>query len=309
MSASTLSRLHKARYIVRRELCRPVLVSWAAMSTQLTNDKLLTKIGGLLRQAESTDNEHEAEAFLAAAQRLATRSSIDLTVARAHIAGREHRKTPTQKVIPIGEAGKRGLRTYVQLFVAIAAANDVRCDVARSSTQVYAYGFDTDIATCEALYTSLLVQMVRASDHYIKSGRYKSATVEKIVVENRWGRKVQRRVQAPIAAVTARLNFQMAFAARVGKRLAEVRADVEAEVRAEPTTAPGTELALRDKELELHDFYTRTSEARGTWRGPQESAGYSAAARRAGDRAGRAARLGSAPELGAARGQLGPGDG
>ncbi|WP_228787012.1 DUF2786 domain-containing protein [Nocardia terpenica] len=277
------------------------------MSTQLTQDKLLSRIGGLLRQAESTDNEHEAEAFLAAAQRLATRSSIDLTLARAHVAGRERRPIPMQKIIPIGEAGKRGLRTYVQLFVAIAAANDVRCDVARSSTQVYAYGFDTDIATCEALYASLLVQMVRASDQYIKSGQYRSATVEKVVVENRWGRKVQRRIQAPVAAVTARLNFQMAFAARVGRRLSEVKADVEAEVRAAPAAAPGTALALRNKELELEDFYSRTSEARGVWRGPQESAGYSAAARRAGDRAGRTARLGSAPELGAARGSLGPG--
>ncbi|MFI5778274.1 DUF2786 domain-containing protein [Nocardia sp. NPDC051570] len=275
------------------------------MSTQLTPDKLLTRIGGLLRQAESTDNEHEAEAFLAAAQRLATRSSIDLTMARAHVAGRERRPTPVQRIIPIGEAGKRGLRTYVQLFVAIAAANDVRCDVARSSTQVYAYGFDTDIDTCAALYTSLLVQMVRASDHYIKSGGYRSATVEKVVVESRWGRKVQRRIQAPVAAVTARLNFQMAFAARIGKRLAEVKADVEAEAKAEPAAATSMAVALRDKDIELHDFYRSTSEARGTWRGPQESASYSPAARRAGDRAGRAARLGNAPELGAARGQLG----
>ncbi|MBY8858984.1 DUF2786 domain-containing protein [Nocardia sp. CA2R105] len=274
------------------------------MSTQPTQDKLLTRIGGLLRQAESTDNEHEAEAFLAAAQRLATRSSIDLTVARAHVRGRERRATPVQRVIAIGEAGKRGLRTYVQLFVAIATANDVRCDVARTSTQVYAYGFDSDIAACEALYASLLVQMVRASDLYIKSGQYRSATVEKVVVEKRYGRKVQRQVRAPVAAVTARLNFQMAFAARVGRRLSAVKADVEAEVQAESTAAAGTAIALRDKELELTSFYTRTSEARGTWRGPQESAGYSPGARRAGDRAGRAARLGSAPELGAARGQL-----
>lgn len=274
------------------------------MSTQPTQDKLLTRIGGLLRQAESTDNEHEAEAFLAAAQRLATRSSIDLTVARAHVTGRERRATPVQRVIAIGEAGKRGLRTYVQLFVAIATANDVRCDVARTSTQVYAYGFDSDIAACEALYASLLVQMVRASDLYIKSGQYRSATVEKVVVEKRYGRKVQRQVRAPVAAVTARLNFQMAFAARVGRRLSAVKADVEAEVQAESTSVPGTVIALRDKELELTSFYTRTSEARGTWRGPQASAGYSPGARRAGDRAGRAARLGSAPELGAARGQL-----
>ncbi|MBF5000600.1 DUF2786 domain-containing protein [Nocardia sp. BSTN01] len=273
----------------------------------MPQDKLLTRIGGLLRQAESTDNEHEAEAFMAAAQRLATRSSIDLAVARAHIAGRERRPTPMQKVVPIGEAGKKGLRTYVQLFVAIAAANDVRCDVTRTSTQVYAYGFDTDIATCEALYTSLLVQMVRASDHYIKSGAYRSATVEKIVVETRWGRKVQRRIQAPVAAVTARLNFQMAFADRIGRRLAQVKADVEAEAVGADTTAAesaGTALALRNKDLELTDFYSRTSEARGTWRGPQESTGYSPAARRAGDRAGRSARLGLSPELASGRGRL-----
>ncbi|PSR63059.1 MULTISPECIES: DUF2786 domain-containing protein [Nocardia] len=274
----------------------------------MPQDKLLTRIGGLLRQAESTDNEHEAEAFMAAAQRLATRSSIDLAVARAHIAGRERRPTPMQKVVPIGEAGKKGLRTYVQLFVAIAAANDVRCDVTRTSTQVYAYGFDTDIATCEALYTSLLVQMVRASDHYIKSGAYKSATVEKVVVETRWGRRVQRRIQAPVAAVTARLNFQMAFADRIGRRLAQVKADVEAEaVRDDPgsaESAAGTALALRNKDLELTDFYSRTSDARGTWRGPQESTGYSPAARRAGDRAGRSARLGLSPELSTGRGRL-----
>ncbi|GAB4589819.1 DUF2786 domain-containing protein [Nocardia sp. IFM 10818] len=270
-----------------------------------SQDKLLTRIGGLLRQAESTDNEHEAEAFLAAAQRLATRSAIDLTVARAHIASRERRPVPVQRVIPIGAAGKRGLRTYVQLFVAIATANDVRCDVTRTSTTVYAYGFDSDIDTCESLYTSLLVQMVRASDHYIKSGSYRSATTEKIVVESRFGRKVQRKVQAPVAAVTARLNFQMAFAERIGRRLAEVKAEVEAEaVRTDTGTSTGTALALRNKELELVDFYTSTSEARGTWRGPQESAGYSAAARRAGDRAGRAARLSESAELGGARGQL-----
>ncbi|MEU7630177.1 DUF2786 domain-containing protein [Nocardia sp. NPDC049220] len=267
-------------------------------------DRMLTRIGGLLRKAESTDNEHEAEAFLAAAQRLATKSAIDLAVARAHTTARERKATPVQRIIPIGVPGKRGLRTYVQLFVAIASANDVRCDVARTSTQIYAYGFGSDIDTCEALYASLLVQMVRASDQYIKSGAYRSATVAKVVVEKRRGRPVRRTVQAPVAGVTARLNFQMAFAARIGRRLAEVKAQVEAEAMPEEAVATGTALALRDKELELVDFYSRTSEARGTWRGPQASTGHSAAARAAGDRAGRVARLGTASELPTARGQL-----
>lgn len=276
-------------------------------------ERMLTRIGGLLRKAEATDNAHEAEAFLAAAQRLATRSSIDLAVARAHIAGRERRVTPVQRIIAIGEPGRKGLRTYVQLFVAIAHANDVRCDVARTSTQVYAYGFAADIDLCEALYASLLVQMVRAGDHYIKSGAYRAATVDKIVVEQRFGATVRRRVRVPAAAVTARLNFQMAFAERIGRRLAEVKSSVEAEaVEADDAAADastGTALVLRNKEIELVDFYTRTSEARGTWRGPQASTGHSAAARKAGDRAGLVARLGLSPELGSARGALAPGRG
>jgi hypothetical protein len=53
-----------------------------------TDDKMLARIAALLRQAEGTDNAHEAEAFMAAAQRLATATSIDLAIARAHSASR-----------------------------------------------------------------------------------------------------------------------------------------------------------------------------------------------------------------------------
>ena len=244
---------------------------------------MLSRIGGLLRQAESTDNPHEADAFMAAAQRLATQSSIDLAVARSHAANRERRAVPAQRMIRIGEPGRKGLRTYVQLFVNIAAPNDVKCDVAQSSAQVYAYGFDTDIDACEALYSSLLVQMVKASDNYIKSGRY--------------------REHEQVAGVTARLNFQLAFAARIGARLTSAKDEATAENLAAAESS-STALALRDKQVELRDFYSETSQARGTWRGSRASAGYSDAARRAGDRAGRSARLGNSPELGTARGQL-----
>jgi len=243
---------------------------------------MLTRIGGLLRQAESTDNEHEAEAFLAAAQRLATQSSIDLAVARSHAVGRDRRPTPSQRVIRVGEAGKKGLKTYVQLFVAIAHANDVRCDIAQTSTQVFAYGFDTAIDACEALYASLIVQMVRACDIYLKTGRHRDAG---------------------IAGVTARLNFQLAFATRIGKRLTGARVDVEREIV--ETATPGTALALRNKELELADFYARTSTARGSWRGARASFGYAPGPAQAGDRAGRYARLAGSPEITSARAQLG----
>jgi hypothetical protein len=248
----------------------------------MTDDKMLARIAALLRQAEGTDNEHEAEAFMAAAQRLATATSIDLAVARSHSADRSAAQVPTQRTITIGDPGSRGLRTYVQLFAVIAAANDVRCDVASNSTFVYAYGFAEDIDATHALYASLVVQMVRACDAYLVTGAHR-----------------------PTPTITARLNFQLAFGTRIGQRLAAARDEAKLEAAKDRSRAPGTAIALRDKEIELHDFYRGESKARGTWRASQAKAGYSSAARRAGDRAGRRARLGESPQLPGARTPLG----
>jgi Protein of unknown function (DUF2786) len=248
----------------------------------MTDDRMLARIAALLRQAEGTDNPHEADAFMTAAQRLATSASIDLAVARSHAGKRSAGQAPTQRTITIGTAGTKGLRTYVQLFVVIAAANDVRCDVASNSAFLYAYGFPEDIDATHALYAGLVVQMVRASDAYLSSGAHR-----------------------PTPTITARLNFQLAFGARVGQRLAEAREEARNEATKDRRRAPGTAIALRDKELELHDFYRGSSKARGTWHAGRASAGYSSAARRAGDRAGRRARLGNSPELPGARTPLG----
>lgn len=239
---------------------------------------MLSRIAALLRQAEGTDNPHEAEAFMAAAQRLATATSIDLAVARSHSAKREAAQAPTQRTITIGEPGTKGLRTYVQLFAVIAAANDVRCDVASNSSFVYAYGFPEDLDTTHALYASLVVQMVRACDAYLATGAHK-----------------------PTPTITARLNFQLAYGARIGQRLAAARDEAKKAAEEDQQSAPGTALALRNKELELVDHYRRTSKARGTWYAARANAGYSSAARRAGDRAAKHARLGTSPELPGAR--------
>ncbi|MCV7359407.1 Protein of unknown function [Mycolicibacterium fluoranthenivorans] len=242
---------------------------------------MLARIAALLRQAEGTDNPHEAEAFMTAAQRLATATSIDLALARAHSAQRTKAQLPEQRTITIGSAGTRGLRTYVQLFVVIGLANDLKCDVATNSTYVHAYGFAEDIDATHALYASLVTQMVKASEAYIGSGEHR-----------------------PTPTITARLNFQLAFGARVGQRLAEAKAEAERE--ADRQDRPGTALALRNKDLELKSFYRQSSSARGTWRASSASSGYSSAARRAGDRAGKRARLGPSQELPGARTPLSP---
>lgn len=239
---------------------------------------MLARIAALLRQAENTDNPHEAEAFMAAAQRLATTTAIDLAVARAHSATRTAAEAPVQRTVTIGEPGTRGLRTFVQLFVLIARANDVKCDIASNSTFVYAYGFGEDIDATHALYVSLVVQMVKASDGYIATGAHR-----------------------PTPTITARLNFQLAFGARVGQRLIDAQEEVKAAATTERADQPGTAIALRNKDLELVSFYRSTSKARGSWRATSATAGYSSAARQAGDRAGRRARLGPSTELSGAR--------
>ncbi|MFT4126905.1 MAG: DUF2786 domain-containing protein [Gordonia sp. (in: high G+C Gram-positive bacteria)] len=275
----------------------------------MRDDKLLTRISGLLRQAENTDNPHEAETFMAAAQRLATAAAIDLAVARAHDPAARATTTPISRQIVIGAAGKRGLKTYVQLFAVIARANDVTVDVAGNATFVLAYGFAADIDACEALYTSLVVQMVAASDAYLRSGAHRDETARRVVTKQ-VGRTRRRVVEhKPLAGVTARLNFQAAFAERIGARLAQARAAEREQAMAQELpgangSGSSTEIALRNKEIEVQDFYSRESRARGRWRPTSASAGYSVGARAAGDRAGRRARLGANREFGAPRGEL-----
>ena len=244
---------------------------------------MLARIAALLRQAENTENPHEAEAFMSAAQRLAT-DHVDRPGggARAHSATRTAAQAPTQRTITIGEAGSKGLRTYVQLFVAIALANDVKCDVASNSTFVYAYGFAEDIDATHALYASLVVQMVKASDAYIATGEHR-----------------------PTPTITARLNFHLAFGGRVGQRLGRGARGGKAAATTGRDQQPGTAVALRNKDIELKSFYRAASKARGTWRASSASAGYSSEARRAGDRAGRRRQAGA--EHRALRGAKRPG--
>ena len=145
-----------------------------------------------------------------------------------------------QRTITIGDAGTQGLRTYVQLFVLIASANDVKCDVASNSTFVYAYGFAEDIDATHALYASLVVQMVRASDAYIASGAHR-----------------------PTPTITARLNFQLAFGARVGSGWPRRASRRSARPQGPSVARPGTAIALRNKDIELRDYYRSGVEGAG----------------------------------------------
>ena len=249
------------------------------------SDRLVDRIGKLLAQAEGTDNEHEAAAFVERAQALATEHAVDLELARARQQDRAARGTAEpleQERLEVGARGKRGNRHRVLLYSVVARANDVLVNVAHDSTYVLGFGHRADLEVVERLWGSLAVQMTAAAQRRMDSGEHRAAGV---------------------AGQTWRLSFYDGWVAAVGERLqaARDRAVAATEV---PSGEPSAALVLRDKGRRVQDFYAQTSEARGAWRGPWSGrTAVSDRAHAAGQADGQRADLGR-PRL-RQRGQLG----
>ncbi|GAB3818871.1 hypothetical protein GCM10028820_21940 [Tessaracoccus terricola] len=253
------------------------------------DDGMLAKVGKLLRHAEGASTEAERDTFFAKAQELATLHSIELAVARAAHESGEAALAPTFEAVRLGHRGKPSNVRFVNLMLAVASANDLRCTIRTDNTVVTLYGFGSDIRVAKTLYVTLVLQMIADGDAYIRSGAHK-----------------------PVHGRTARVAFYEGWTTRIGARLRQARraarvAREDATRASEPRQeAPGatvptsTELALVAKEVEVSDYFDkmkRTHGVSGTWRGSGEVTdghslwrGWDAAER---------ARLGAAQELAA----------
>ena len=219
----------------------------------MTDDRLVDKVGKLLAQAEGTDNEHEAAAFVERAQQLATAHAVDLELARARQAARHARggqEPLVQERVDVGARGKRGNRHRVLLYSAIARVNDVMVNVAHDSTYVLGFGHRSDLDVVERLWASLAVQMTIAAQRRLDAGEHR---------------------RAGVAAQTWRLSFYDGWVQAVGERLEAARDRAVAQAtEAVPVRSgePSTALVLRAKAERVQEFYAATSQARGSWRGP-----------------------------------------
>jgi hypothetical protein len=251
-------------------------------------DRLVDRIGKLLAQAEGTDNEHEASAFVERAQQLATEHAVDLELARAKQRERQQRGTQeplVQEQLQVGGKGRRGNRHRVLLYVVVAAVNDVLVNVAHDSTYVLGFGHRTDLEVVERLWGSLAVQMATAAQRRMDRGEHR---------------------QAGVAGQSWRLSFYDGFVEAVGDRLQQARERALAQPVQDVagTGVTSGALVLRAKADRVKSFYESTSQARGSWRGAAAGRTQSSRLARASGRAdGQRADLGQ-PRL-RERGRLG----
>lgn len=263
---------------------------------------ILERIGKILVQAERTSNEHEQNLFFEKAQKLARQYSVELERARQAVTNKELRETPVNKRITIGERGKPLNAVFCELFMAIGRTQDLKFNIAHNSTYVIAFGFPSDIRIAEAIYAHVSVQMVDMANAFIKKGEWRD--------EMMWD---ERRVcHRPVHARVARRQFYEAFSMRVGSRLYSAKKEVDEKVAEEEvtvatdtgTTSTSTALVLKKKRVEIDEFYSQTSTARGSWGGNRNTY-TSNTGHNAGTEAGGRARLSGQQSLPGARKQLG----
>lgn len=175
----------------------------------MDQNKMLNRVRALLAQAEDpAASPAEAEAFSRKAEDLIARYSIDtaLIEAKAEVKGK-----PTSKRF---EADRPYPKPKIVLANGIAKGLGMRLVAASNSSYFHVFGYQSDIEWFEVLYTSLLLQGSRDSQHGDRSYR---------------------------------TSFWYGFAGRVSERMKENRK------HAEQDAEPGTGLVLRDRESEVAD--------------------------------------------------------
>ena len=192
--------------------------TWDAVTDDAppTDDPVLAKVRALLAQAESTTFEAEAETFMAKAQELIARHAIDTALLWSKTA---RTTKPVTIRIPIDDpyADQKSMLLHV-----VAESSRCRAIIHGDLGLMSVVGFSSDVAACEMLYTSLLVQSQTAM-------QAEAANAPP-------GARVRGRA--------FRSSFLQAYANRIGKRLAEINAAVRETVESERAALPAAEPSL-----------------------------------------------------------------
>lgn len=266
---------------------------------------MMEKIAGLLAHAESTDNAEEAAAYTEKAQTLATMYAIDLELARYKAAHKDDREELTTRRIEVGEKGRTHKnRFWVDLALAIGYANDIRCTIAGDRSAVWAYGYPSDIDVMEKLFVSLNVQMVGQCNEALRRGDHHDLGVHgRTFRPNFYEGFVETMEWRLLRARNEALEEQKRRDREVAELIAAAPKDDGDDIVAEPVMTGA--LVMVEKKKSVEDFYTRTNNAKGTYRS-YGATSYNGSAQRMGAEAARNASLGGSPAaLGGNRKEIG----
>lgn len=272
------------------------------------------KIGKLLAMAEGAGTEEEANAFFAKAQSLATLYAVTLADVRNEREKRVQKENekPVKETITVGQRGKHVNAHLCELWCRIAAANDLRINLAHNNTYVVLFGMPSDIEAAQLLFATISPQMVKFAEDYLRTDEWRSETAwraKKVKVETYWGGTEYEDDWGmhPVTKQSARASFYSGYTGRIGRILRDARkegikeADEHFHTEAiesgqEAPSESRAELVLKEKGLVVTDFHNKTSTARGSWGGA--NGGSSSSSRAAGRSAADSTRLSGGKGIG-----------
>jgi hypothetical protein len=167
---------------------------------------------------------------------------------------------------------------------AIGRAHGAQCTIRGKSQWMTFYGFSEDVYLTELMFTRVTPMMFEEADRYLRSPEHRLSGV---------------------ASVSARITFCQNFAWEVGNRLREAVKQTEKEMvetlaLTDGNASVSTELALREKAVEVADYVAhefKRQGVRGSWKGSNTS-NWSGGAASAGKSAAQNANLYGRRELG-----------
>jgi len=180
-------------------------------------EKLFAKVRAMLRKAESTEFEKEAETFYAKAQELMLTWAID----EEELWASEPDMRPTPRIITFEiPARKTGVMAKRVILAGCARANS--CSTWYSGSVMSVAGYDSDLLFVDMLYTSIVTQMSMA----LAFGLAKSSTDD---------------------PKSYRASFMDGYSSRIYRRLNATRKEASG-------TSASMEVALRSRKEIVESF-------------------------------------------------------
>jgi hypothetical protein len=235
----------------------------AGLTTTDKADGITDKVNKLLLHADKAGTDEERRTYIEKAEALAAEHAINLALVRKKQADRDD-KGDRDRPITGGMFSLMALpnTTYrnlaVELGSAIARAHGAQCTIRGKSAYMTFYGFPEDVHLTELMLSRVTPMMFEESDRYLKSPEHRYSGA---------------------ASVSARITFCQNFAWEVGRRLREAVQQTEREVvetlaLTDGNAATSTELALREKAIEVQDYVAhefKRQGVKGSWKGSRTS--------------------------------------